>query len=66
MQQKLDRDEELKKWRWRYEQRAKPGKGRLLEEFCQQYCFSRKLLSNCWPWLAGAADHSACWPPAQV
>ena len=42
MHRKLDRNEELQKWRWRYDQRAKPGKGRLLDEFCEPYGFSRK------------------------
>jgi len=42
MHRKLDRNDELKKWRWRYAQRAKQGKGRLLDEFCEQYGFSRK------------------------
>src|SRR5215470_14912137 len=42
MNRRLDRSGELKKWRWRYHQRAKPAKGRLLDEFCEQYGFSRK------------------------
>src|SRR5215468_2828601 len=42
MQRTLDRNDELQRWRWRYDQRAKPGKGRLLDEFCEQYGFSRK------------------------
>jgi hypothetical protein len=42
MQRSLDRKEELERWRWRYLGRAKEGKGRLLDEFCQQYEFERK------------------------
>src|SRR5262245_55938908 len=42
MQRSLDRKEELEKWRWRYQGRGKEGKGRLLDEFCQQYEFERK------------------------
>src|SRR5215471_8495493 len=42
MSQNLDRDDELQKWRWRYAQREKEGKSRLLDEFCEQYGFSRK------------------------
>ena len=42
MQRSLDRKEELERWRWRYLGRGKEGKGRLLDEFCQQYEFERK------------------------
>jgi hypothetical protein len=42
MHRRLERNEELKKWRWRYDQRGKEGKGRLLDEFCEQYGLSRK------------------------
>jgi len=42
MHRRLDRNEEIKKWRWRYNQRAKAGKSRLLDELCEQYGFSRK------------------------
>lgn len=42
MSRNLDRDNELQKWRWRYERRQKEGKSRLLDEFCEQYGFSRK------------------------
>ena len=42
MHRKVDRNDELNKWRWRYDRRARPGKSRLLDELCEQYGFSRK------------------------
>jgi hypothetical protein len=42
MQRSLDRKTELEKWRWRYLRRGREGKGRLLDEFCEQYHFERK------------------------
>src|SRR5688572_1855741 len=42
MQRNLNRKTELEKWRWRYVQRGKEGKSRLLNEFCEQYQFERK------------------------
>ena len=42
MSRNLNRNNELQKWRWRYERRQKEGKSRLLDEFCEQYGFSRK------------------------
>lgn len=37
-----DRNERLKRLRWRYEQRGKAGKSRLLDEFCDHYGYERK------------------------
>src|SRR5262245_5811642 len=42
MPDKLNRKEQLERLRWRYLQRAKEGKGRLLDEFCEQYGYERK------------------------
>lgn len=42
MNKKIDRKQELEKLRWRYCQRGKEGKSRLLDEFCEQYGFERK------------------------
>jgi len=42
MHEKLDRNEELERLRWRYQQRGKEGKGRLLDEFCEHYGYERK------------------------
>jgi hypothetical protein len=42
MQRELDREEQLKRLQERYAGRAKEGKGRLLDEFCEQYGYSRK------------------------
>jgi hypothetical protein len=42
MQRKLDRNEQLQKFRGRYRQRGKEGKSRLLNEFCEHYGFERK------------------------
>src|SRR5262245_38104137 len=42
MQQKLDRKEQLERFRGRYRQRAKEGKRRLLDEFCEHYGYDRK------------------------
>ena len=42
MPDKLNRKEQLERLRWRYLQRGKEGKGRLLDEFCEQYGYERK------------------------
>src|SRR6266545_261854 len=42
MQQKLDRKQQLEKFRDRYRQRGKEGKSRLLDEFCEHYGYERK------------------------
>jgi len=42
MREKLDRNEELERLRWRYQQRGKEGRGRLLDEFCEHYGYERK------------------------
>lgn len=42
MSEKLNRDEQLERLRWRYGQRGKEAKGRLLDEFCEQYGYERK------------------------
>ena len=42
MQRKVDRKEQLERLRGRYEQRNREGKGRLLDEFCEQYGYGRK------------------------
>lgn len=42
MQRKVDRTEELKRLRERYQGRGKEGKSRLLTEFCEQYGYERK------------------------
>jgi hypothetical protein len=42
MQRKVDRKEQLERFRGRYRQRAKEGKGRLLDEFCEHYGYDRK------------------------
>lgn len=38
----LDRDQQLQRWRLRYEQRGKEGRSRLLDELCEQHGYSRK------------------------
>lgn len=42
MNKTIDRKQQLEKLRWRYRQRGKEGKSRLLDEFCEQYGFERK------------------------
>jgi hypothetical protein len=42
MQRELNREEQLELYRRRYQQRGKEGKGRLLDEFCQDYKYDRK------------------------
>jgi hypothetical protein len=42
MSRNEDRTEQLKRLRWRYEQRGKGGKSRLLDEFCEHYGYERK------------------------
>jgi len=42
MQRKLDRNQQLEKFRGRYRQRGKEGKSRLLDEFCEHYEYERK------------------------
>jgi len=42
MPENLDREEQLQRLRWRYQRRGKEGKGRLLDEFCEQYGYERK------------------------
>src|SRR3974390_1288520 len=42
MHKKPDRSQELERRRWRYQQRGKEGKGRLLDEFCEHYGYERK------------------------
>jgi len=42
MQRKVDRTEQLKRLRERYQGRGKEGKSRLLTEFCEQYDYERK------------------------
>jgi hypothetical protein len=53
MQREVDREEQLERLQERYAGRAKEGKGRLLDEFCEQYGYSRKhaikLLTNSLP-----------------
>ena len=53
MQRELAREEQLKRLQERYAGRAKEGRGRLLDEFCEQYGYSRKhaikLLKNTLP-----------------
>ena len=42
MQRKLDRKEQLAVYRARYQGRAKEGKHRLLNEFCEHHGYERK------------------------
>ncbi len=42
MQQKLDRTQQLEKFRGLYRPRGKEGKSRLLDEFCEHYGSERK------------------------
>ncbi len=42
MLEKLDRNKELERLRWRYQQRGKEGKTKLLDEFCEHYGYERK------------------------
>lgn len=42
MPNRLGRDEQLERLRSRYQQRGRTGKGRLLDEFCDQYGYERK------------------------
>jgi hypothetical protein len=35
-------EEQLERWRWRYRQRGLAGKGRMLDEPCQEYGYQRK------------------------
>src|SRR5262245_21346766 len=42
MQRMTERSEELERLRRRYAGRGKEGKGRLLDEFCEQYGYERK------------------------
>ena len=42
MRGNLNRNQELERLRWRYQKRGKEGKGRLLDEFCEQYGYERK------------------------
>ena len=42
MQRKLDRKQQLERYRSRYLQRGKEGKTRLLNEFCEHYGYERK------------------------
>lgn len=48
MQRKVDRTEELKRLRERYQGRGKEGKSRLLTEFCEQYGYERKYAIKLW------------------
>ena len=56
--QTLKRTEQLERLRRRYAERAKAGKSRLLDEFCEQYDCERKcaikLLGDTLPPVAGA------------
>lgn len=42
MQRKVNRIEQLKLYRTRYQGRAKEGRSRLLSEFCEHYGYERK------------------------
>lgn len=42
MRRKLDRTQQLQRFRARYQGRAKQGKSRLLDEFCEHYGYERK------------------------
>jgi hypothetical protein len=42
MQRMTERNDELERLRWRYAGRGKSGKGRLLDEFCEQHGYERK------------------------
>ena len=42
MQQKTEQNDELERLRRRYAGRAKAGKGRLLDEFCEHHVYERK------------------------
>ena len=46
MKRKLQRGEELERLRVRYGGRGKEGKGRLLDEFCDQYGYERKYATR--------------------
>lgn len=46
MTQKLNRNEELKRWQARYERRNREGKARMLDEFCEQYEYERKYAAK--------------------
>lgn len=42
--QTMSREEQLERWRYQYQRRGRQGKGRLLDELCEQYGYSRKHL----------------------
>src|SRR2546423_510597 len=42
MTKELKRNEELERWRQRYERRNRGGRSRMLDEFCDQYKYERK------------------------
>ena len=55
MQRKTERNDELERLRRRYAGRAKAGKGRLLDEFCEHHGYERKYAIKLLQGTAAAA-----------
>lgn len=63
MPRELDRNQELERLRWRYRQRGKEGKARLLDEFCDQHGYERKYAIKLLGGEAGSPTKVKSRPP---
>lgn len=64
MRQNTQRQEQLERYRRRYQSRGKEGKGRMLDEFCEQYGFERKYAIKLLQGLRGLGPKSSRPGPA--